>query len=241
MRGWLRQLLGRPATDLTPLQQERLAAWQALPAVDLGRSIQEARLVVVDVESTGLNVYKDDLIAIGAQLVAGERIQVGEAFDIVLHRAEHTDKENVLIHGISPTDLREGVPAVEALLAFLEFVGKSPLVAYHAAFDRTMLDRALRRHLGVRLPNAWIDLAWLAPALFPNTVGTYKSLDAWLEFFSLYVHIRHRAIADALATAELLLILVHHARGRGKVTFAGIADMARLEAEVAAAGRMGGV
>jgi DNA polymerase III subunit epsilon len=44
----------------------------------------------------------------------------------VLHRAEHTDKENVLIHGISPTDMREGVASADALLNFLEFVGKSP-------------------------------------------------------------------------------------------------------------------
>jgi len=241
MRAWLRQLLERPARPLSTAQQARLDAWRALPPADLKRPLRETRMVVVDVESTGLDVYRDELIAIGAQRVEEARIQVGVAFDIVLHRAGHTDKENVLIHGISPTDMRKGAPPADALLDFLEFVGKAPLVAYHAAFDRGMLGRALKRHLGVRLPNPWLDLAWLAPALFPKAVGVQKALDAWLDFFGLHVYLRHRAVADALATAELLLILLHHARGAGKDSFGGIAELARMEAELFQASRLGGI
>ena len=42
------------------------------------------------------------------------------------------------------------------LLAFLNFVGKDPLVAFHADFDRVMIDRALAMTLGVDLEQPWL-------------------------------------------------------------------------------------
>ena len=106
-----------------------------------------------------------------------------------------------------------GDPA-EALLAFMEFVDDSPLLAFHAPFDQHMLERALRETLGYRLRHPFLDVAVLAPLLCPDA-PPYKGLDEWLGHFRLQASERHHASADALATAELALILFSRARRQG--------------------------
>ena len=58
---WLR----RDLPDLSDAQQQRLAALQA-PAPLNDAPLQQQRLVVLDLETSGLNLQRDQLLAIGA-------------------------------------------------------------------------------------------------------------------------------------------------------------------------------
>ncbi len=207
---WLAKLFRRPV-DLAPSAAQRLARWRALPEPDLGAAPAATRFVVVDVESTGLDLRADRLIAIGAVTIDAARIDLGRAFYAILRQPESSHRENILVHGIGGTQQREGEDPVEALLAFLEFAGKAPLVGYHSAFDDGMLGKATREFLATPFARPWIDLAYLAPDLLPDEARKRKHLDAWLELFGIEVFSRHDAIADALATAQLLLAVLARA------------------------------
>ena len=154
-----------PKPQLNPQQAERLASWRELPEVERTAAFDHTRFVVVDVETTGLNLLTDTLISIGAVAVVNGRIALGDSFSVVLQQRESSRKENILIHGISGSAQREGVPPADALLAFLEYLGKSPLVAFHVAFDETMIRRAMRQYLGISFKRPWLDLAYVLPAL----------------------------------------------------------------------------
>lgn len=193
----------------------RLANWRALRDEGEQVALADATLVVVDVETSGLDPRRDRLLAIGACVLRGGRLVAGAGFERLLYQEEVSTRENILIHGIAPTEQATGLPAEQALLDFLQFAGKHVLVAYHAAFDQTVLDRAAREILGVRLPNRWLDLAYLAPALYPEARLPQAGLDDWLHYFNIQVSARHRAIDDVLATGELLLILLKRARKQG--------------------------
>jgi DNA polymerase-3 subunit epsilon len=236
---WLARLLGlTPPID--PRLAERLAAWRRLPAARVRVPLEDARLVVVDVETTGLDPRRDRLIAIGAVAVVGLRLEVGRGLEVVVHDAGPADRA-VLVHGIAPVERQQGEPAAEALMRFLDFAGGSPLVAFHAPFDRAVLERGARRELGVRLRGPWLDLAWLAPGLYPSLGLERAGLDAWLAHFGLRPHVRHRALGDALITGELLLVLLHQARATGVRDLAGLRRLARAHerATQAAAGMPG--
>lgn len=211
---WVARLFG-PAVELPEDLATRLAAWRGLVEDSEQVALADAKLVVVDVETSGLDARRDRLLAIGACALRHERLLAGAGFERIVYQAEATSKENILVHGIAPGEQASGLPAEHALLDFLEFSGKHVLVAYHAWFDRTMLDRATREVLGVRLPHRWLDLAHLAPALYPEARLPRASLDDWLSRFNIYVRARHRAVDDVLATGELLLILLKRARARG--------------------------
>ena len=151
--GWLKTLFGGAANrvSLAPAEQEMIENWRRLPAADLSVMHEEQRYVVVDVETSGLNMKKDRLISIGAVALVAGRLDFNDAFQVVLRQEQVSTHANILIHGISGSAQSTGVDPVEGLLAFLQYVGKSPLVAYHAFFDQSMIGKATREYLGMEL------------------------------------------------------------------------------------------
>ncbi|MNZ63407.1 DNA polymerase III PolC-type [compost metagenome] len=203
--------LGRQRTPLSNEQRQRLQQLPAAPRLE-GRTLDTQRFVVLDLETTGLNVNRDIVISIGAVLIEDGAINMARQFECTLQRQLKTVTESVLIHGIAPSALASGTAPAEGLLAFMEFAGDCVFLAYHAPFDQRMLTRALKDELGYRLQHPFFDIADLAPMLFPEAFVQRGGLDHWIEFFKLDMPQRHHAAADALATAEIALILFNRAR-----------------------------
>lgn len=221
---WLAGLLGnRP--HLPPLQQKSLAAWQKLPRTLLSTPFGSARCVVADVETSGLRLSKDRLISIGAVAVINGQIALGDSFAVVLQQATASHKKNILLHGIGSTAQTEGVPAAEALLAFLDFLRKDPLIGFHVTFDRTMIRRAMREYLGCPFKHPWVDMAFVMPSLFPALAARYRSLDDWITHFNISNDARHDALSDALVTAQLFQVAVTQARKMKIDNFSGMRDL----------------
>jgi DNA polymerase III subunit epsilon len=184
-------------------------------AAERGHRPDPHRWVVLDVESSGLDAARDRLIAIAAIAVRVDtgkapRIDLGDSFEVVLAQPQPAngagvDKHNILIHGIGVQAQRQGVPPVEGLEAFEHWLADAPIMAFHAAFDETLLQRSMQATLGRRLPNAWLDLADIARVLEPDSRA--RSLDDWLALRGISCAVRHQAASDALATAELMLAL----------------------------------
>ena len=206
--GWLRP---GAAPTLSEAQRQRLAAlprpepWQAT-------ALREQRWVIVDVETTGLNVYKDHVLSIGAVALEEGAVTLRDGFERTLRRDAHKPTPSVLIHGLGPGALAAGSAPAEALLDFLEYLGPSPLLAFHAPFDQRMLARAMKESLGYRFEHPFLDMAELAPMLNPQGPSQPAGLDDWIAWFGLQVGQRHHAAADALVTAELAMLILSQAQ-----------------------------
>jgi DNA polymerase-3 subunit epsilon len=188
--------------------------------------LRAARWVVVDCETSGLDPARDRLLAVGAVAVSGGRIEMADAFSAVLRQDAPSDAANILVHGIGGEAQREGRPAAEALRDFARFAGDRLPVAYHAPFDAAMLQGAMARVPGLQAPVDWLDLARLAPVLYPGPQREQRALDDWLAQFAIACPARHDALADAYATAQLLLVLLAEAERQGAGT---VAELRRLE------------
>ncbi|MAZ06442.1 MAG: DNA polymerase III subunit epsilon [Halomonas sp.] len=186
--------------------------------------LSDCRLIVLDLETTGLNAAKDEVIAIGAVAIRGGIIHLSDQFDLILRRPELDIRETVLIHGIGPEALTQGQETEDALLYLLEWMNGDPILAYNSAFDQKFLERTLRAQIGYTLSHAWMDVADLMPAFFPNARTGGKGLDHWADYFGLEVTERHHAASDALATAELTLVALNKARKEGVKTLKGLHD-----------------
>jgi len=232
--------LFRPQLELPEALAQRVRAWRALSGVDERTPLSQARFVVVDVETSGLDARRDRLLAIGAVTVAAQRLLPGEGYEAFLHTATPSSRENVLVHGITPQAQRRGSAPEAALMDFLEFARRDLLVAYHAGFDQTVLDRAVRTELGVCLRNPWIDVAQLAPALVPEARLANRPLDDWLGYFGLRAHVRHSAAFDAFATAELFLILLARAARRGLTSVSQLRAACERQQRLLPGGGVGG-
>ena len=127
-----------PGVALTTRQQQCIAAWQQLPAPDLRRSHYRCRYVVVDVETSGINVRTDRLYTIGAVGLVDGQIDFRDTLQLILASAAPTSEAAAAAGDAVPAPVA-GPQAVEALIAFLQFVGKAPLVAYNVPFVAAMV------------------------------------------------------------------------------------------------------
>ncbi|WBY01695.1 3'-5' exonuclease [Ramlibacter tataouinensis] len=180
-----------------------ISAWRGAPAVD------ERRWVVLDVEASGLDAAHDRLLAIASVAVRvdwGARalvVDLGDSFEAVLRQEQPSSRDNILLHGIGVARQSGGLPMAQGLQAFASHAGHSPLLAFHVAFDRTLVQRHAQASLGRALSQPWVDIEHLCGVTHPEVPA--RSLDEWMAHFGIRCAARHQAAADALAECELLL------------------------------------
>jgi DNA polymerase-3 subunit epsilon len=213
----------RSAPTLDPQIEARLQRLTEMAPPPTRNRHRKSRYVTVDVETTGLDMRRDRVLSIGAVALSGTRIDLAGCFEAVLRQPESSSRENILVHRIGGQRQMGGEDPAAALLRFLEYVGRAPLVAFGAGFGRHMLDRVLQGTLGVGTQSGWIDLARVLPALFP--ANDCRTMDDWLATMRIRTLARHDALADALATAQMLQVALHAADSVGVTCPAHLIEM----------------
>ncbi len=210
--------------SLAPAVRARLARVRRgfLERPGLAQPLALARFVVLDLETTGPRMFEDRIISIGAVAVTERTVRHDDAFEALLRQDHSSAVDNILIHQIGGQQQLAGMDPVEGLVACLEFIADSRVVAFRAEFDATVFWREVRSLLGFRAWPRFIDLAMVLPALFPATEN--DTLDDWVTHFGLPPIGRHHAIADAYATAQLLMIVLEAAPRFGIETAADLRD-----------------
>jgi DNA polymerase-3 subunit epsilon len=190
--------------------------------VPLRTSWRAARFIVVDVETTGLDPRRDEVISFAAVPVEGGRIITGRAVTGLVRPAAPPSPRSIEIHGLRAQDLAAAPPPERALAPLLHAMRRRILVAHVAEIERAFL----RRHRGPltrRLPRPTVDAALLWRLLGiergEGDPGS-RSLADLAGSLGLPTHHPHEAEGDALTTAQAFLALATHleARGRGRVS-----------------------
>jgi len=182
------------------------------------RAYNEEEIVVFDTETTGLNVFQDDIIEIAAIRIKGGEV-VGEPLDLYIETDKPIlpmlgDKENPMYaiyhEKMSTGELRS--PS-DALQRFLAYVGTSPILGHNANYDYNILDNNLQRYCkdtmqahDIRCFDSLKLIRLLAPSLH-----SYK-LESLLETFHLAGVNSHQAIDDVKATVSLVRLCAEKAR-----------------------------
>jgi len=185
--------------------------------------LEEAELVVFDLETTGLSAGRDRVCEIGAVRIRA--LELVDTFETLVDTGTTLPRNIAALTGIRQADLR-GAPRPElAHRRFLAFAGDAPLVAHNARFDLGFLDREVQRLTGRRVASPVLDTVWLARRLLQCRSERFSL--AWLaHFFGTATVPCHRALPDALATAEILVRLLGLAQERGARTVADVVELA---------------
>ena len=182
------------------------------------RAYNEDEIVVFDTETTGLNVFTDDIIEVAAIRIKGGEV-VGEPLDLYIETDKPIlpklgDKENPM-YAIYHEKLATGelLPPADALQRFLAYVGTSPILGHNANYDYNILDNNLQRHCNDTMqahPIRCFDSLKLIRLLAPS-LHSYK-LESLLETFHLTGVNSHQAIDDVRATVSLVRLCAEKAR-----------------------------
>jgi DNA polymerase III subunit epsilon len=167
--------------------------------------------VSIDCETTGLSVRKDDIVTIAAVKIRGNRILASERFEATIKPRCKLNPDAIKVHRLREQDVASGRSIDEVLPKLLRFIGSRPLVGFYLEFDVAMLNKHVRRMLGVELPNPQIEVSGIyyerkyggAPP------GTQVDLGfgSILKDLALPALGQHDAFADALMTAMMYLTL----------------------------------
>jgi DNA polymerase III subunit epsilon len=206
--GLLRRLF-HMGPRLGPEFEDRLQRLSELSPPPTHNHHRASRYVTVHVETAGLDMRHDRVLSIGAVAVDGCAIELSQCFEVVLRQPESSSGDNILGHRIGDERQLGGEDPAESLLRFLEYVRHCPLVAFRAEFDQTLIDRALQTSLGTVSQSPWLDLAELLPALYPSNEN--KTMDDWLAKMTIPKLARHGALANALASAQMLQVCLYQA------------------------------
>ena len=117
--------------------------------------------VALDCETTGLSVRNDEIIAIGAVRIVGQRVMTSERLELLVRPEKGVSAESVRVHRLRARDVADGLPVDEAMKRLLRFIGSRPLVGYYLEFDVAMLNRAIRPLLGMGLPQQKVEVSAL--------------------------------------------------------------------------------
>jgi DNA polymerase-3 subunit epsilon len=117
----------------------------------------------------------------------------------------------IKIHRLREADVARARAIDGAIPDLLRFIGGRPLVGYYLDFDVAMLNKHVRRFLGVDLPNERIETSALyyqrKYADAPPGTQVDLSFASLLEDLKLPMLDRHDAYSDALMTAMAYLAL----------------------------------
>ncbi|HEY7207866.1 MAG TPA: exonuclease domain-containing protein [Gaiellaceae bacterium] len=185
--------------------------------------LEQATYVVVDLETTGLRPGESQICEIGAVRV--RELELGETFELLVNPGRPLGPGVAALTGLSDAQLRRATPVAAALRRFLAFAGDSVLVAHNARFDLAFLDRETERLTGRRIAAPVVDTVSLARRLLAGRVPR-ASLAQLSYFVGSSVRPCHRALPDAQATAEVLLVLIGLAQERGARTVADLVTLA---------------
>jgi DNA polymerase-3 subunit epsilon len=189
---------------------------------ELGTPLSEVTFCVLDLETTGGNRNDDMITEIGAVKVRGGEC-IG-TFQTLVNPGRAIPPKISVLTGL--TDVLVGpAPRIETVLpSLLSFLGDSVLVAHNAGFDVGFVRAALERAGRPAWNGTIIDTVRLARRLVRDEVPNCK-LSTLASRLRLDHQPSHRALDDALATVDLLHLLIERAAGLGVL---GLDDLVAL-------------
>ena len=169
------------------------------------RLLKDLDFVVVDVEATGAKTPPNRLIELGAYRIRGGRIV--DKFLSLVNPEIPIPRFVASLTGISNDMVKLAPVFADVAPQWLDFVSDSVLVAHNAPFDTSFLNHEISRvYPGHRMVNQHLCTVRLSRRALPDLSN--HRLETIATHFSIPIASRHRAGSDALATAEIFILLL---------------------------------
>ena len=191
-----------------------------MPTPDTVIPLAALSAVVLDLETTGLDVRTDKIVQIGAVKIIDGQIDHDHIISINVDPKIPIPERSIRVHGLT-NDALAGAPDIaEAFGQLVEIIGDLPVIGFNIGFDLAVLGNEARRiNLDWDPPQA-ICLRLLSQAVFgAGRSAMLSDLEGMASHFNIATTNRHSAHGDALMTAEIFTTIVPALNQEGVRTF----------------------
>lgn len=174
-------------------------------------------MLVLDTETTGLDVKDDRVVSVGAVRMVGERVFRHVTFHQLCAPGRPIPPEATAVHRITDDDVADAPEFAEVWRNCLPLLEGTVMVGYNIPFDIAMLRHECHRAgLDWRDP-PFLDVLLLAVALIDDLRN--DNLEGLTDYLGVDVQDRHNALGDSLMEAETLACLLSRLEDKGIVTY----------------------
>lgn len=162
-------------------------------------------IIAFDLETTGLDAGRDDIVEIGAVPIIDGVVRADCAFHTLVDPDRPIPPDATAIHGIT-NDMVRGRPRIDVVLPeFLRYAGGHPLLGHNADFDCGFIQAGCRR-LELTPPAGCVhDTLTLSRRV--HAAERKHDLESVCRRLAIVVGNRHRSIDDVLLTCQAFLLL----------------------------------
>lgn len=155
--------------------------------------------VVLDFEMTGLRAKTDRILEVGAARVKQGKIE--ETFSTLIRQPKPLLQKIVELTGITDEMAEGGRELDEVMEEFLTFLGNDVLVGQNIIFDYSFLKQWEVNHK-YHIERSAVDTLKLARKFLPEEEK--KDLESLCRYFNVERKLAHRALDDAIETAQIM-------------------------------------
>lgn len=173
--------------------------------------------ISLDIETTGLSKERDEIIEIGAARYDNKGKQI-DTYQTFIKPSDPLPELTTHITGIVDEDLKDAPSIEEIADEFSDYMGNDPIVGHNISFDTEFLSEK-----GIVLTGELFDTLPLSGILVPGMLS--YSLEMLTTEFGIDHKNKHRALDDAVATADLFIMLKEKISSIDKRTLSRIQDV----------------
>ena len=188
----------------------------------LGLKLDELPVIILDTETTGLDVLNDRVVSIGAVCAHGPRLYKSRMMDDLVDPGVPIPAASTAVHGITDEMVKDAHLFPESWADFQRLATNRVVVGHNIPFDLTILRSECTRHGRPWADFVFIDTLRLASLLNPS-MGRLD-LENLAQIYQIELYGRHTALGDALVTAELFLRMIPRLQMQGFGTLGALLD-----------------
>jgi len=205
--------------------REPLKHLMAAEAPRAATRFEDAELVALDIETTGLDASMAEMLSVGWVVLRRGRVDLESAESHIV-RPSGGVGSSASVHGLTDTMVETGQDSALVIDRIVEVLTGRVLLVHHADLDKRLLDRLCQERFGAPLLVPVIDTLALELRRQQRRhhVDEKRSLRLadLRDVYHLPRYNAHDSLVDAIATAELLIAMVAHNDGKQKTSLGSL-------------------
>jgi DNA polymerase-3 subunit epsilon len=177
--------------------------------VDENMAITHANYVVIDIKLSGLVEERNSILSIGAIMMSGGRIELGETFYRLLNPDAESSVPNPTAQGVTQASILLEPNLAPVLSEFLSISGNDILLGHLVSTDLAFLKNEVKRLIGTEVKNPVIDTYqiyhWIMRREASGAFYTPRDVKLYEVASQLGVSVssNHNSMNDAFITAQV--------------------------------------